>query len=155
MAGVLRAVGEQRTREARGGERRRDGWIPDTPEEAVAAGITDRDALESIDFYRTPRGFDEHSTNRLPFTSNADILGFDAFHLADQLLTQPLQIIVGGRRGSTKAYEDAELLRGRAQNVEDFFVVDGAGHYDLYDRPAYVDQAVDRLEVFFTRHLST
>lgn len=150
---TLEAVGAARTGEARAGEPVRNPWIPDTLEGAKAAGITDRDVLEAVEFYRTPRGFDEHSTNRRHYRSDALILGFDAFHLIEELLTQPIQVIVGGRRGSTGSFEDGELLWERARNKEELFVIDGAGHYDLYDRPEYVDHAIDRLDGFFSKWL--
>lgn len=153
MVRTLEAVGAQRSAEARGGGQRRDPWIPDTLEEAMVAGITDRDVLEAVEFYRTPRGYSEHSTNRRLFTSTAALMSFDAFHLVGELLTQPLQVIVGGRRGSTESYEDGLLLWERARNKEGLIVIDGAGHYDMYDKPTYVDQAVDRLEGFYREYL--
>ena len=151
---ALEAVGKQRTIEARGGKPRRDPWIPDTLEEAKAAGITDRDVLEAVEFYRTPRGYSEHSTNRRFFRSNALLLGFDAFHLVEELLTQPLQVIVGGRLGTTGSFEDGKQLWERANNKKDLLVIEGAGHYDMYDKPQYVDQAVERLEGFYKECLS-
>ena len=146
---TLEAVGAQRTVEARSGAPRREPWIPDTPEQAQTAGITDRDVLDAVDFYRTPRGHNEHSTNRLLFRSTAALIGYDAFHLVGELLTQPLQVIVGGRIGTTGSYHDGLLLCERARNARDLLVIDGAGHYDLYDKPEYVDQAVDRLTAFY------
>lgn len=153
LARVLEAVGAQRTAEARGGAQRRDPWIPDTYEQAQAAGITDRDVLESVEFYRTPRGYSEHSTNRLLFTSNAALLAYDAFHLADELLTQPLQVIVGGRKGITGSYEDGHQLWERARNKEELMIIDGAGHYDMYDDPDHLALAVERLATFYATHL--
>ena len=151
---ILEAVGEQRTLEARGGAAARAPWIPDSLEEAGAAGVTDVDLLEAVRFYRTPRGHDEHSTNRRHPRSDALLLGYDAFHLVGELLTQPLQVIVGGRIGTTGSFEDGHQLWERARNKEDLFVVDGAGHYEMYDDPRYVDPAVERLHGFYARHLS-
>lgn len=87
------------------------------------------------------------------FRSDALMMGFDAFHLVEQLLVQPVLVIVGGRRGVTKSYEDGEELQRRASNSEDLVVIDGAGHYQMYDRPEYVEQAADRLAEFFERTL--
>ncbi|WP_158228394.1 hypothetical protein [Pseudonocardia sp. MH-G8] len=42
---------------------------------------------------------------------------------------------------------------GAVSVIKDLFVVDRASHYDLYDRPAYVDQAVGKLGAFFEEHL--
>ncbi|MEI4487064.1 alpha/beta hydrolase [Frigidibacter sp. MR17.14] len=149
----LAAVGAQRSAEARGAAPRRDPWIPDTIEAARAAGITDIDVLGAVEFYRTPRGFDAHATNRLMFTSLAPMIGFDAFHLVEELLVQPLQVVVGGRKGMTKSYEDGEALFARAPNPQGFHVVEGAGHYDLYDKSPFIDEAVDALAGFFRAHL--
>ena len=152
---TLEAVGAQRTAEARGGGQRRDPWIPDTPEDAKAAGITDRDVLDAIDYYRTPRGMNPQSTNRLYFPSTAQLLAYDAFHLVETLLTQPLQVIVAGRLGTTFSHEDGRTLFERAPNARDLMVVEGAGHYDMYDRPEYVDPAVARLAAFYHEHLGS
>ncbi|GGE85490.1 alpha/beta hydrolase [Sphingomonas prati] len=146
---TLAAVGRQRTAEARGGAERRDPWLPDSLDDAEAAGIVDPDTLEAIAYYRTPPGYNANASNRLLFRSNALLLGFDAFHLVAELLPQPLQVIVAGRRGTTFSYEDGEDLWHRARNRKDFTVIAGAGHYELYDKPEYVDQATDRLGAFF------
>lgn len=151
---TLEAVGRQRTAEARGGQDRRDPWIPDSIDEAKAAGLTDPDLLDAVGFYRESPHRHAGSTNRLLFTSYGHLLGFDAFNLVPTLLTQPLQVIVGGRRGTTGQYEAGESLFALATTSEkDFFVVEGAGHYDMYHVPEYVDQAIERLARFYTKHL--
>ncbi|NVJ64755.1 MAG: alpha/beta hydrolase [Flavobacteriaceae bacterium] len=150
---MLEEVGQQRSEEARGGPQRREPWIPDTLEIAQAAGITDPDVLDAVEFYRTPRGFHENSTNRLDFTSFAPMLGFDAFHLVDELLIQPLQVIVGGRKGVTHSFEDGEELFAKAINPHGFHVVEGAGHYDMYDKSPFIDEAVGKLDEFFVQYL--
>ena len=151
---MLEEVGRQRTVEARGGEPRRDPWIPDSAEAAQAAGITDRDLLDAIDFYRTPRGFSEHSTNRRYFTSLGPMIGFDAFHMVGELLTQPVQVIVAGRLGTTFSFIDGQTLFEKSSNRQGFHIVEGAGHYDMYDKEPYVTEAVDNLDSFFGRHLN-
>lgn len=149
----LAAVGAQRTAEARGAALRRDAWIPDTPAQAREAGICDPDTLDAVDYYGTPRGHDGDRSNRMLFTSAALQIGFDAFHLVEELLVQPLQVIVAGRRGSTGQYEDGLLLWEKARSKEPLLVIDGAGHYDLYDKAEYVDPAVARLAAFYREHL--
>ena len=151
---TLKEVGRQRTLEARGGGARREPWIPDSPEAARAAGVTDPDVLEAVDFYRTPRGHHPNSTNRLDFRSMGPLLGFDAFHLVSELLTQPLQVVVAGRLGTTFSYADGRALYEMAPNRRDFFIVEEAGHYEMYDKPQYVAPAVDRLDAFYKEHLS-
>ncbi|MGO6747298.1 alpha/beta hydrolase [Rhizobium ruizarguesonis] len=150
---ALEAVGRQRTAEARGGPARFDPWIPDDMEQAVAAGITDRDVLEAVAFYaeRCPAAT---RTNRRNFRSLGSMMSFDAFHLVGELLKQPIQVIVGGRLGTTLQFEDGKQLFEQATNKEDLLVIDGAGHYDLYDKSEYVDLAAARLDMFYKRHLS-
>ena len=154
IAKMLEAVGQQRTLEARGGQARRDPWIPDTPEAAVAAGITDRDVLDAVEYYRTPRGYSEYSTNRVLFKSQALMMGFDAFHLVEELLTQPLQVVVAGRVGMTGSYADGKQLWERANSQKNLLVIEGAGHYDMYDKTEYVDPAVNSLAEFYGKYLN-
>lgn len=148
-------VGKQRTAEARGGNRRRDPWIPDSLKEAEVAGVTDTDLLEAITFYRESGYRHPNSSNRLLFVSYANLLGFDAFNLVPELLCQPLLVIVGGRRGATGQYEAGQRLFNLSPADEkEFFVVEGAGHYDLYYKLDYVNQAIDRLSDFYSRYLT-
>lgn len=152
-AATLDGLAAARTREVATGTLDRSAWLPDTLDEADAAGIEDVDTRQAVTYYRTPRGGSAHSTNRRLTRSDALLLGYDAFHLVDPLLTQPLQVIVGGRRGSTGSYETGMRLWEMAPRPVDLLVVEGAGHYDLYDVPEHVDQAVDRLATFFDAHL--
>jgi len=149
VAKKLEAVGKQRTSEARGGDPLRVPWLPDSAEEAKTTGIKDPDTLDAVDFYRTPRGYNKNSTNRRLFRSDGPLLAFDAFHLVAELLTQPIQVIVAGRLGTTFSFDDGKRLWEQAVNKRDLFVIEGAGHYDMYDKQPYVDQAVDRLETFY------
>lgn len=151
---TLDAIAKQRTAEARGAEPLIVGYIPSSPEEREKAGLNDIDLVEAVDYYRTPRGERPGSPNKLRFTSTAAAVGYDAFHLADHLLTQPLQIIIGSRPGAFGSYRDGFDLFNRARSQDkNLFVVNGASHYDLYDVPQYVDQASARLTEFFGRCL--
>lgn len=151
----LEKVAELATAEAKGASPVRHQWIPDTLDEAQEAGITDIDTLQAVTYYRTPRGQHPRSTNRRHYVSDALILGFDAFDLADTLLTQPTQIIVGGAsKGTTGSYEAGYRLAGLAPAAEPVLEIPGARHYEMYDVPDYVDQAIARLDTFFARHLA-
>lgn len=151
---TLEEIGRQRTREARGEPPRFVNWLPNTQEEREQAGITGLDTTEAIDYYRTPRAQHENSTNLLRFRSVASVIAFDAFHLVEELLTQPLQIIIGNRVGEFGAYNFGHELFNRAKCKKALFVVDGASHYDLYDRSPYVDQAVAKLAAFYGENLT-
>ncbi|MBB4439977.1 MULTISPECIES: alpha/beta hydrolase [Rhizobium] len=151
---TLMEVSSQRTVEARGGGLRRDPWIPDSLKEAEDAGITDTEVLEAVAFYRESQYRHPNSSNRLIFNSYGRILKFDAFGLVPDLLTQPLQVIVGGRSGKTGQYEAGQRLFDLSPAKEKhFLVVEGAGHYDMYYKDIYVSQAIARLAEFFQKHL--
>ncbi|RBP87595.1 hypothetical protein DFO70_11817 [Cytobacillus firmus] len=82
------------------------------------------------------------------------MIGFDAFHLVEELLTQPLQIIVGNVQGAFGSYKDGhELYNRAASDKKDLFIVEGASHYDLYHQPEPVSQAVKKLEAFYKENL--
>ncbi|MEV7864600.1 alpha/beta hydrolase [Streptomyces sp. NPDC088124] len=152
-AAALDALADVRIEEARSGEMTRVNWLPDTLEGAAAAGLTDIDTIQAVTYYRTGRGGNEHSTNRRLSRSDSLLLGYDAFHLVDQLLTQPLQVILAGRVGNTGSYEAGMQLWKMAPNPVDLMVIEGAGHYEMYDEPAYVDAAVERLVTFYVNNL--
>lgn len=153
VASALDALAEARTAESARGELDVVNWLPDTLDDAAAAGLTDIDTTQAITYYRTPRGGNEFSTNRRLARSDSLLLGYDAYHLVDQLLTQPLQVIVAGRKGNTGQYESGERLWKLAPNPVGFLVIEGAGHYEMYDEPAYIDQAVERLTAFYREQL--
>ncbi|MEU9963666.1 alpha/beta hydrolase [Streptomyces malaysiensis] len=150
---ALDAMADARTEETRSGELTRVNWLPDTLEEAAAAGLTDIDTTQAVTYYRTERGRNEHSTNRRLSRGDSLLLGYDAYHLVDQLMTQPLQVILAGRIGNTGSYESGMQLWKLAPNPVDLMVIDGAGHYEMYDEPEYVDAAVDRLANFYLNNL--
>jgi uncharacterized protein len=151
---ALEEIGKQRTAEARGAEPMITNWIPKSHEEREQAGITDIDITGAVDYYTTPRAQHPNSPNKLNFTSMGSVIGFDAFHLVEELLTQPLQIIVGSVQGAFGSYKDGhELYNRAASEKKDLLVVEGADHYDLYDQPEAVNQAVEKLEAFYKENL--
>ncbi|MFH4094922.1 alpha/beta hydrolase, partial [Acinetobacter baumannii] len=82
----------------------------------------------------------------LRFSGLAAAVGFDAFHLAEHLLTQPLQIVIGDIAGGFGSYRDGyELYSKAASKDKNLFVVKGASHYDLYDQPEPVAQALEKI----------
>ncbi|MFT4012347.1 MAG: alpha/beta hydrolase [Paracoccus sp. (in: a-proteobacteria)] len=152
---ALEAIGAQRTAEARGADVALTTYIPQSPAQVETYGITDVDVIEAVDYYTTPRGQQPGSPNRLNLTSTGAAFNWDAFHLADKLLTQPLQVIVGGGQvGAFGSHRDGfDLFNKAASKVKNILVVPNATHYDLYDKPECVDQAVARLKEFFRENL--
>ncbi|MBC6003040.1 alpha/beta hydrolase [Paeniclostridium sp. NSJ-45] len=151
---TLEAIAKQRTAEARGDETMITNWIPKNQEEREQAGINDIDIIEAVDYYTTSRGQSPNSPNKLNFTSVASVIAFDAFHLAESLLTQPLQIIVGDVQGAFGSYRDGhELYNKAASKKKDLFILEGVSHYDLYDKEESVRKAIEKLDVFYKENI--
>ncbi|SOD99244.1 alpha/beta hydrolase [Spirosoma fluviale] len=151
---MLKAVAQQRTAEANGAERRINNWIPNSVREAKQAGMEELDLMEAIDYYRTPRGQHPNSSNKLLFTSMDNLIMFDAFHLADYFLTQPLLIIIGDKVGAFGSYRDGfDLYNKAASGNKKIYTVKGAGHYDLYDQPKATNEALEQIIPFFQENL--
>ncbi|WYJ96671.1 hypothetical protein DOK67_0000974 [Enterococcus sp. DIV0212c] len=151
---TLEAIGQQRTVEAQGGEPLIANWIPKSQEEREAAGITDIDIVEAVDYYTTPRGQHSCSPNKVRYISFGSVIGFDAFHMVEELLTQPLQIIVGSVEGAFGSKRDGhELFERAASDKKDLYEIEGASHYDLYDQVEPVGLAVKRLGAFYQENL--
>ena len=151
---ALEAMARQRTAEARGAELHVDNLLANSVEEARAAGITDRDPLEATDYYRTPRGQKPNGLNRSLLSHQAAAVGWDAFHLAEVLLTQPLCIVVGDKVGAFGAYRDGcEIIERAASKQKELVVLEGWSHYDLYDKEEPVRLSLAKLVPFYKENL--
>ena len=151
--GQMAAVARQRTAEARGEALKVDLFVPPSLEAAAQAGMTDIDVLGATDYYRNRCANDNAGTRAL-FSRRAASAGWDAFHLAETLLTTPMMVVVGDKPGAFGAYRDGLEIHARAASrVKELVVVEGASHYELYDQPGPVGQALARLVPFFNAHL--
>ncbi|CAM4037218.1 alpha/beta hydrolase [Rahnella bruchi] len=155
LSRLLETIAAQAIDEAHGAAPVLHQWIPDTLAEAKAAGITDIDMLQAITYCRTERGQHANSTNRSHYLSDALILGFDAIHLAEILLTQPVHVILAGNSaGTTGSFEDGYRLSELDRAAQPLIEIAGSHHYQMYDVLEYVVQAVEHLDQFFTRQLA-
>ncbi|KAB2590226.1 alpha/beta hydrolase [Streptomyces arboris] len=151
---TLEAIGAQRTAEARGADPVITTYIPTSEEERKKAGIDDVDVVEAVDYYTTPRGQHPNSPDKLRFSGLAAAVGFDAFHLAERLLTQPLLVVGCDTPGSFGSHRDAyEIFDRAASEKKELFIVPDSTHYDLYDGSKYVDQAFEKITPFFAGNL--
>jgi uncharacterized protein len=151
---TLDAIAKQRTAEARGADPAIITYIPASDAEREKGGMTDIDIVEAVEYYTTARGQRPGSPNKLLFSGLEAAMGFDAFHLAEHLLTQPLQIVIGSKTGAFGSHRDGYELFNRARSSrKNLFVVEGASHYDLYDKPECVEQAMGKLGPFFKENL--
>ncbi|KFZ77056.1 DeoR faimly transcriptional regulator [Amycolatopsis sp. MJM2582] len=144
---TLDAAAQQRAAEAQGADA---AYIPYVPAETDEN--TPRDMVEAHDYYLTPRAQHANAQNKKLFAKSISrIFAFDAFHLVEDLLTQPLLAIAGGDAGSL--WHTTEL-HARARSPKKLVVVEGGTHLDFYDVPQYVKRAVDEATPFFEENLS-
>lgn len=151
---ALRGISEQRTAEARGADSATNGFLPETAEAAQATG--DIDIIEAFDYYRTERGQAEHGCVLFEAAHGTTALGWDAFDLADQLLDQPLLVVVGDedKQGAFGAFTDGHTLFDLAASTDkQILEVPGASHYDLYDQPHGAGEALKTVIPFFGEKL--
>ncbi|WP_027014267.1 alpha/beta hydrolase [Comamonas composti] len=137
-----------RTTEARGETTQ---YLPTVPLHREDAARIHPDLAEAFDYYRTDRAQHDNAPSRFTTRSLAQLVTYDPFHNVELFLTQPVQIIAGSDAGSRWASE--ELLRRAASPKKDLFLVPGATHIALYDQPAMVGMAADRLAAFYKAHL--
>lgn len=121
------------------------------------APLTEKDApneelRQAWEYYHTPRAECATAPGVATLRSLNQIITYDAYHMADVYLTQPIQMVAGSVAGSKWMSED--LFDRAASTDKSFHVVEGANHMDLYDGQKFVDEAVSVLAPFFTAKLS-
>lgn len=146
---ALEAIAAQRTAEAKGAPIRYNHIVPEKDE---ITSDTPNDIVEATDYYRTPRGQHKNSRNLSMFSGSDSVFAFHAFSDMDTLLTQPILFIAGTKANSfwqsELAFEHAKAAKSR-----ELYKIDSATHMDLYDIEKFVNQAVDKLNDFFSKNL--
>ena len=140
----LEAAAAQRTAEANGAAPIYIPFVPETLED-----INDQTPTmlrEGYDYYRTSRGHHPNSKGRFLMTSMDKMVAFSTFPLIPTLLTQPL-LLIAGSEADTKIYSDE--AHDLSMGPKKLFIINGATHIALYDKPEYVGQAVEKLASFF------
>lgn len=152
--GTLEKIAEQRTAEARGAELQINPFLPPSVEAATAADIKDIDVLEATEYYKTPRGEKPNGATSYLYSRSSAAMGWDAFYLAEVLLTQPLMIVIGDKPGGFGAYRDGlEIMRRARSEKKELVIAEGWSHYELYDQPEPVKIALNRLIPFYQENL--
>lgn len=121
------------------------------------APLTEKDApneelRQAWEYYHTPRAECATAPGVATLRSLNQIITYDAYHMADIYLTQPIQIVAGSKAGSKWMSDD--LYDRAASTDKSFHIVEGANHMDLYDGQKFVDEAVSVLAPFFQTKLS-
>lgn len=143
---ILKEAGEQRTKKARGENIRIDKLMPPSAPSATAPQFS----RESYDYYETERGHHENATGNFKFTSNIHQMEFFPFSQIETISPRPLLLIAGAKAQTLYFSEEAYK---KANEPKELFIVEGATHFDMYDKPEFVTPAVEKLEEFFNTNL--
>lgn len=148
---LLKASAQARTDRAAGKDVEAQPMIPMTQDQANE--YPDRSMYkEAYDYYRTDRAKDDQAPNTVDPTSFDRIAVFDAYGFIDQISPRPL-LMIAGSDADTLPYSQNSIEK--AQEPKELFIIDGASHVDLYDKPEYVDPAVAKMSSFFHENLAT
>ncbi len=121
--------------------------------QVLQARQTDVDLEQSRDYYYS-RGYSPNTVSGIRVGSIANVMAFDAYQWADTLLTQPLIIFIGDNPGFFNSPASGrKLYEMAASEDKELIVVEGASHFDLYDKPEFTDHVIAQLTEFFNRTL--
>ncbi|KAG5366202.1 hypothetical protein CJU89_0616 [Yarrowia sp. B02] len=123
-------------------------FAPEKPEDAPLPELKD-----AYDYYRTSRAEHKNSPSKFTVRSLNQLVTYDAYHLAKDFLSQPLLMIAGSEAG-TRFYSDdlPKEVKGTSKDAQTY-LVEGSNHFDLYDKPKPVDEAVSQFIPFFQKYL--
>lgn len=142
----LEMVSEERTAEANGAEPIYGNYVPENVTDDLPVTMK-----EAHDYYRTPRAQYPTSENKVRLTSMSNIYTFEAFHLIDELLTQPLLMIAGSK--SDALYISERAIHRAASKIKELYLINEATHIDMYDRQQYVEEAIGKITSFLKENL--
>jgi fermentation-respiration switch protein FrsA (DUF1100 family) len=67
------------------------------------------------------------------------------------LLAPTTLLLIAGSKAETR--QQSEAAYEKASEPKELLVIDGAMHFDIYDKPEYVEPAVAKIDSFFRAHL--
>lgn len=145
---MLVASAEARLAEARGEASRYMNIVPNSPDE-----ITDETPdlyREGSNYYRTTRAQHPNSKNLCLVQSVDRIAQYSSYDLISLISPRPI-LMIAGTKADTRYF--SELAIGKASEPKELFLIEGATHIDLYDKPEYVGPAINKLDTFFANSL--
>ncbi len=144
---ALAAAAVDRTAQAQGAKPTLAHVVPE-PDEITA----DTPSLfaEGTNYYRTPRAQHPNSPNWYVTSSIVPIAAYSSYDHVDLISPRPL-LMIAGTESDTLYFSEQAIAK--AVEPKELYVIDGATHIDLYDRPQYVGPAVEKLAEFFAKYL--
>lgn len=107
-------------------------------------------ALDGWDYYCN-RGKHSRSAKEFTWTSIDRTAIVDGFRFINMITPRPLLMIVGTDAVTKWMGEDAIT---RAHEPKELFLIEGATHCGLNDKPQYVTRVVVKMTAFFRTNLS-
>ncbi len=107
---------------------------------------------EPFSYYGTTRSASLGWVNQVTRLSLRELLTFDAAMGAEFLGPTPA-LIVHGRRDEFCSPQAAQAVHDQLTGPKDLMWLDTSNHIDLYDQPAYVEPAVERIGSWLAAHL--
>lgn len=148
-AKTLEAVGKQRTAQARGEKIVLNAATPESADQFTDS--TPAMYKEGYEYYRTPRGMHPNAPAKYVMTTLPRQMDFFPFDMIETISPRPVLFVVGSKADSAYYSEEGYA---KAKEPKEYVVIEGASHIDLYDRPQYVSQVVDKLDEYFTKYLN-
>lgn len=145
----LKEAAEQRTSEVNGGEVKYNNYVPNSLKE-IPAGATTM-YRQGYEYYRTSIAQHPRSENKYIFSNYAQQAAFTAFDHPELISPRPVMFIV--REKAESAYFSKEAFDNIPQNKE-YVIIPEASHIDMYYKPKYVNQAVEKLTEFYSKNLN-
>lgn len=105
---------------------------------------------EATDYYLTSRGAHPNAQNRYVATSPGLHMAYYPLEHMDQIAPRPV-LLITGEKAETRTF--SQQAYDNAKQPKELMIISGASHFDLYDKPQFVNPAVDKLAVFFTKNL--
>ncbi|WP_078286024.1 alpha/beta hydrolase [Mycobacteroides chelonae] len=144
---ALAAAAVDRTAQARGAS---PALAQVVPEPGEVTGNTPSLFAEGSDYYRTPRAQHPNSPNRYVASSIISIASYSSYEHVDLISPRPL-LMIAGTEADTLYFSEQAIAN--AQEPKELYLIDGATHIDLYDKPRYVVPAGEKLAEFFAKYL--
>ncbi|MFL6510606.1 MAG: alpha/beta hydrolase [Nitrososphaera sp.] len=149
---LLEESNKARTEEAQGKPPRLEHIVPNTPEEIPKDTPPGGLYREGTDYYRTPRDQHPNSKNWFLLKSVDQIVEYSSYDHVDMISPCPL-LMIAGTKADTRFY--SEMAIDKAKEPRELFLIDGATHIALYDKPEYVNPAVEKMNSFFEHYLQS
>lgn len=144
---LLQSVDAQLNKEAAGAPVRVEQLLP--ARDSVNANTPDF-VREATEYYLTPRGAHPNARNRYVVTSpGLHMAYYPLEHMAD-ISPRPV-LLIAGEKAETRKF--SQQAYDNAKQPKELTIIPGASHFDLYDKPQFVNPAVEKLAAFFSKNL--